>query len=550
MKWDRESSAALISAGTSALLVCLQLALSAISGSLALMADAFHSASDVFVSTMVFIGLRVSRKETISPSFRIKIEGIVALVVSLFIWFAAYVIFKEAIGRKTTDIKMLPIAISGSFVSVLITYFLSHYKTHVGHATNSPSLLADGAHSRTDMFSSIAVLLGLTGYTIGLKLDTIVAVILGAVIILVGVGIFRSAVKALWTKSAFEIHTFRLDSVPLSAVGKLGKYRRPFQWVAIACLVFAYFSTGLYIVGAAEEGVVQRFGKIVEHGIRPGIHYRFPWPFETLKKIQTKEIKRLEIGFRTRDTFKGEPSAYLWETLHKQGRYEKHYEEALMLTGDQNIVDVNTVIHYRITNPVDYLFNNDDPQSMMKGAAEMAIRYVVAKQEIETILTVKRQPMEEEIRNLLQGFSHKHALGMEVTRVDISEIHPPIEIVPAFRSVADARQHKERSIREAESYSNEIVPIARAEAAKVVSEARAYKAVKINRAEGEAERFLKKLDQYSETKNITMDRIYLETMEKVLPRMNKFILRPRESKDILDLRTYTLTKGAKGAEKK
>ncbi len=544
MKWDRESSAALISAGTSALLVCLQLALSAISGSLALMADAFHSASDVFVSTMVFIGLRVSRKETVSPSFRIKIEGIVALVVSLFIWFAAYVIFKEAITRKTTDIKMLPIAISGSFVSVFITYFLSHYKTHVGHETNSPSLIADGAHSRTDMFSSIAVLLGLTGYTIGLKLDTIVAVILATVIILVGVGIFRSAVKALWTKSAFEIHTFRLDSVPLSAVRKLGKYRRSFQWVAIACLVLAYFSTGLYIVGAAEEGVAQRFGKIVKHGIRPGIHYRLPWPFETLKKIQTKEIKRMEIGFRTRNTFKEEPSAYLWETLHKQGRYEKRYEEALMLTGDQNIVDVNTVIHYRIPNPVDYLFNNDDPQSMMKGAAEAAIRYVVAKQQIETIFTVKRQPMEEEIRNLLQGFSHKHALGVEVARVDISETHPPIEIVPAFRSVSDARQHKERSIREAESYSNEIVPIARAEAAKVVSEAQAYKAVKINRAEGEAKRFLKKLDQYRDAEDITRDRIYLEAMEKVLPRMNKFILRPRESKDILDLRTSTLTKGA------
>lgn len=318
---------------------------------------------------------------------------------------------------------------------------------------------------------------------------------------------------------------------------RLAHSRSPTKWIVAISVILGYFSTGLYMVEPGQQAIVQRFGKIVKKDIKPGIHYRLPFPFETSTRLSTKRIERLEIGFRTRERFEEEPAAYLWETLHAKGRYEKQFDEALMLTGDQNIVDVDLVIQYKIKNMVDYLLSVDAPYDLLRGASEAAVRYIIAKEDIETLLTEKRPLIESEIKRTLQGYLDNYVLGIEVLQVGISEVHPPIEIVPAFRSVANARQDKERSIREAESYLNEVVPLARAEAAKVVEEARAYKISKVDSSEGEAERFLKKLEQYENAEAITLRRIYLETMENVLSGTNKFILRPTESKDILDLRT-------------
>jgi membrane protease subunit HflK len=214
-----------------------------------------------------------------------------------------------------------------------------------------------------------------------------------------------------------------------------------------------------------------------------------------------------------------------------------------MLTGDQNIVDVWLVVQYRIKDMVNYLFRVDEPEILMKGASEATVRYLIAKEDIDILLTKRRHWIEEEIKKTLKGFLDRYGFGIEVTKVSIPVIHPPIEVVPAFRSVASASEDKERYTREAESYFNRIVPQARADAARVLEEARAYKIAKVNRAKGEAKRFLKKLERYKAARDITETRIYLETMEKVLPGINKFILTPGTSKDILDLRSYTGKQG-------
>jgi len=543
MRWDRQSTAALVSVGVNLLLVLLKLLLAMLSGSLALLADAFHSGSDAVVSLIVFLGFKISDKKTIAPRLGGKIENIIAIIISILIWCSAYVIFRETIVKKVVEIKNLPVAILGTLVSISVTYFLAHYKIHVGRATDSPSLVADGSHSKTDVYSSIAVLLGLAGYMIGLKLDTIVAAIVGVVILLVGFEIFKSGIQALLTKSPFQFNRFQPAGVRFINIKWVGHYSGAIKWLIAISLIFVYLSTGLYIVEPGEKAIVQKFGRIVKQEVMPGIHYRFPFPFESSMKLSTRRINRLEIGFRTRERFEDEPAAYLWETLHARGRYEKRFGEALMLTGDQSIVDVDIVIQYRIKDMVDYLLSIDAPYSLLRGVSEAAVRYVVGKEDIETLLTESRPLIEEEIQRTLQGFLDTYASGIQVMQVGVSEIHPPIEIVPAFRSVANAGQDKERYIREAESYLNEIVPLARAEAAKLVEEAEAYKISKINSAEGEAYRFVRKVEQYENAQDITSHRIYLETMEKVLSGTNKFILRPSESKDILDFRTDTKPRG-------
>ncbi len=550
MPWDRRSAAVLVSMGTNAFLVSLKVLLSILSGSLALLADAIHSGSDILVDVLVFVGIRVSGKKTIPSPLRIKIENTIAIIISIIIWYSAYAIFRKALGEKIIEIKMLPIAILGTSISIITSYFLSRYKIRVGRATNSPSLVADGGHSRTDMYSSIAVLGGLTGYMMGFRLDPIAAIIVGVLIIKVGLEIFQSGIGALLTKTSIQFITLRMARIPFLKKLEFVRYYEkivPFRiiiiWATTICLIVAWLMSGLYIVRPGEEAVVQRFGRIIKRGVMPGIHYRLPLPFERTKKLNTQRINRVEIGFRTREIFEEEPEAYLWETRHIKGKYEKNYDEALMLTGDQNIVDVWLVVQYRIKDMVNYLFKVDAPEILMKGASEATVRYLIAKEDIDILLTKRRHWIEEEIKKTLKGFLDRYGFGIEVTKVAIPVIHPPIEVVPAFRSVASASEDKERYTKEAESYFNRIVPQARADAARMLEEARAYKIAKINRAKGEAKRFLKKLEPYKAARDITETRIYLETMEKVLPGTNKFILTPGASKDILDLRSYTGKQG-------
>ena len=177
MRWDRKSTTALISIGINVLLILLKLFLAVLSGSLALLADAFHSGSDLFVSILVFVGIRVSGKKTIPSPLRIRIENIIAIIISIIICYSAYAIFRKALGVTTVEIKMLPIAILGTFISIITSYFLYRYEVHVGRAENSPSLVADGEHSRTDMYTSLAVLIGLIGHMMGFRLDPIAAII-------------------------------------------------------------------------------------------------------------------------------------------------------------------------------------------------------------------------------------------------------------------------------------------------------------------------------------------------------------------------------------
>jgi membrane protease subunit HflK len=448
------------------------------------------------------------------------------------------------------EIKMLPIAILGTFISIIISYFLYRYEVYVGRAENSPSLVADGEHSRTDMYTSVAVLIGLIGHMMGFRLDPIAAIIVGFLVIIVGIEIFQSGMRSLLTTTSFQFIALRLESVPyLNKIDYVGFYkkmvphRRILITVTILFAIAAYLLTGLYVVQPGERAIVQRFGRIIKQAAMPGLHYRLPTPFESTTKLNTQRINRIEIGFRTREIFEEEPEAYLWQTRHIKGKYEKRYDEALMLTGDQNIVDVWLVVQYRVKQMVDYLFVVDAPEILIKGASEAVIRYLIAKEDIDILLTRKRHWIEEEIKTNLQGLLDTYGFGIEVADVVIPVIHPPIEVVPAFRSVASAHEDKDRYKREAESYYNRIVPQARADATRVIEEAKAYKVVKINRADGEAKRFLKKLEPYQGSRDITKTRVYLETMEKVLPGINKFILTPGTSKDILDLRPYTGKQG-------
>jgi modulator of FtsH protease HflK len=282
--------------------------------------------------------------------------------------------------------------------------------------------------------------------------------------------------------------------------------------------------SSFYTIEADEQGVVKRFGKY-NRTETPGIHFKLPWPVETVQRPKTTEVKRIEIGFRTIDP--GPPASY------------KHIpEESLMLTGDLNIVSSEFIVQYSIKNAEEYLFNVKDVDTTLNDAAEAAERQVVGNKEIDYVLTVGKAEIQERIRSLLQEIMDSYKAGIHIVAVQLQDVEPPKPVIGAFKDVASAKEDRDTFINQSEAYKNEIIPRAQGEAKRLLNEAEAYKTEKINRAQGEAGRFTKILEESKKAEDVTRKRLYLETMESVLSRMDKFIIDSKNGSplNILDLR--------------
>jgi membrane protease subunit HflK len=264
-----------------------------------------------------------------------------------------------------------------------------------------------------------------------------------------------------------------------------------------------------YIISPEEVGVVKRFGKVVRI-TTPGPHLKIPF-IETVLKPKVTKVHRLEVGFRTIDP--GPPA-----------RYSSIKEEALMLTGDENIVKVEFIVQFKIKDPVAFLFNARHQGKTIKNAAEAAMREVVGKSPIDVVLTEGRFQIQQETKQLLQYILDSYNVGVSVVAVQLQDVLPPDQVVAAFKDVASAREDRERAVEQAEGYRNDLIPKAKGEARKIINEAMAYREATINRAKGDVSRFLQVLKEYTKAKDITQKRIYIKTMEEVLGRMNKFII--------------------------
>jgi len=281
-------------------------------------------------------------------------------------------------------------------------------------------------------------------------------------------------------------------------------------YFVLAGIFLIWLATGFYTVGPDEVGVVQRFGKVTEVK-SPGLHYHFPIPIEKVERPKIKEIKRLEIGFRTIDP--GPPA-----------RYREIPLEALMLTGDENIVNMNFIVQYQIQDPRFYLFNIRNQEKAVRDTAESALREVIGKNKIEDILTVGKYQVQQETQNLLQSILDLYESGIKVATVELQDVHPPDEVMDAFKDVASAKEDKNKLINEAYGYRNDELPKARGEAARIKADAEASRDEIIRYAEGDTSRFLQNYAEYKKAKAITRRRLYIETMEEVLPKVQKFIL--------------------------
>ncbi len=314
---------------------------------------------------------------------------------------------------------------------------------------------------------------------------------------------------------------------------EIGEYRMTFNskqlipWLkwAVPILLVLWLLSGIYIVRPGEQGVVRRFGRALDEVKQPGPHYHWPWPIEKVDKPKVEQVRRIEIGFET--VSPGPPA-----------RYNFHTEESLMLTGDEQIIDAHIIVQYKIKDAAEYLFNVrnlEGPQGTIKDAAEVALRQVVGKRPIDDVLIGEKAPVETDIRELLQEIIDKYEGGIKITVVKLQTVQPPKEVAAAFSDVVSAKEDKEKLIQEAEGYKEDILPKARGEAASIVLTAEGYMEEKIKRAKGDVAKFLAVLQEYEKAKDVTRKRLYLETMEQVLPGIKKFIIDSETGDGLLKL---------------
>ncbi len=287
------------------------------------------------------------------------------------------------------------------------------------------------------------------------------------------------------------------------------------RWAPVLLLVLLWFASGLYVVGPGERGVVLLFGRAVEQ-TEPGLRYHLPWPIQSHELVDVAQVRRAEIGFRNG----GEASA----RRSGRGGTQTIPHEALMLTGDENIVDVQLFVQYRVQDPVKFLFAAFEPEEMLHTSAQVALRSVVGQNTIDYTMTDGRVEVQEQVKNNLQKLLDTYQTGLLVSEARLLVVDPPGEVRDAFHDVVRALEDRERLVKEAEGYREDVVPKARGEAAQMVQQAEGYKAQRVIRAQGDAERFLKILAEYDKAKAVTRDRLYLESMERVLPGVEKIIL--------------------------
>lgn len=274
-----------------------------------------------------------------------------------------------------------------------------------------------------------------------------------------------------------------------------------------------WFYLGFYVVGPGEQGVELLFGKVWEV-TEPGLRWRW-WPIQRYAVVDVRQIRSAEIGFRTRSGTLGRGN---------RGQIDTRPEEALMLTGDENMIQVQLFVQYVVLDPVKFLFGSSDPEGILHSSAEVALRGAVGSNTIDHTMTDGRLEVQSQARMVLQDLLDTYQTGLSVTEARLLAVDPPGEVQDAFHDVVRALEDRDRLIKQADGYREDVVPRARGEAAQMIQQAEAYKARRTIRAEGDAQRFLQVLAEYKKAKKITRDRLYLESVERIMPGVEKIIL--------------------------
>ncbi|MDR2678767.1 MAG: FtsH protease activity modulator HflK [Zoogloeaceae bacterium] len=290
---------------------------------------------------------------------------------------------------------------------------------------------------------------------------------------------------------------------------------RRFLGIAATVALLAWLGSGFYVVNASERGIVLRFGKYTET-TDPGLHWRAPWPIATQEIVNLSEVRSLEIGYRGTDR-------------------NKVPKEALMLTNDENLIDIQFAVQYVLKDPKAYLFNNRTPDDAVMQAAETAIREIVGKRKMDDVINTGRGEVTENAAKLMQTILDRYGTGIQISKVTMQNAQPPEPVQAAFSDAVKAGQDRERKINEGQAHANDVIPRAEGASARIVAEAEGYRDSIIATAKGDASRFRQVLAEYAKAPEVTRKRLYLETVERMLASTSKVMIDAKGQGNLLYL---------------
>jgi membrane protease subunit HflK len=315
----------------------------------------------------------------------------------------------------------------------------------------------------------------------------------------------------------FELRPVEHATEPPALGGRASPWNRKRAVLALAGL---WVLSGVYLVAPDQQAVETMFGRVVAPRVLPGLHYALPWPLQSVYKLKVRQLQRLVVGGDLADTVLGRT-----QPLASQ-----------FLTGDQNIINLRVVVQYSVGVPADYLFQARNPGQVTGAAVEAEIARRVAHLGVDAVLTTEKAAIQDEVRAAAQELLNRYRSGVQISSVNIESAAPPAEAAEAFRDVASARADTARIVSDAQGYANDLIPKARGQADQMLQESAGYREKKINEAAGDAARFNQIAAEYNKAAQVTGERLYLETMEQILPRIRKLIVDPNGNVDLTILR--------------
>jgi modulator of FtsH protease HflK len=552
---ERAIRASLISVSVDFTLVVIKAGLAVVTGSLALAADAYHSLTDMVVSISVLLGTVLSRAPAAghanaadlpptpdAKSGNPRVEAAVAVFVAVLILLIPLEILSEVRTENAQPIQYAWVGILGMLACMAIAYFVARFKLLVGRDESAPALEADGHHSHVDIFTSLAVILSLMGQFIGIELDAIVAVIIAVIIGLTGLELLFSALVGLarggaprhtstWsilqeifgrlldkTDMAMPSHWFRLPRL------NLARLHQPKILAGMSLLLLAiWLASGVTFIGPAEQGVRIHFGAIHDSALGPGMHYHLPKPLGDIERVRAGHVHRLEIGFRTDPALGKSLSSQVWDMGQMPEGYRRVEEESLMLSGDEGLVDLSLVLHYRPTDTVTHRIGIADMEAVLRALTEAQARQAMAVLPAHAAMGDERANLLRQIHADLSAEATRLKLGVKIISVHAHDIRPPGVVVPAFRDVFSAREGKARLLAQGQAHRGEALPKARAERTRRLGEAEAQALEFRLHAQGDARKFEQLALAYRQTPDVTRYRLFIEAVEESLADKVKII---------------------------
>ena len=533
--------------GANVVLTGLKFVVFWLSGSLAVLAEAWHSFTDIATSALVFVAILISGRrrdsaqelghEGFEPVSRLEIVS--SVCIGLLLSGVSFMVFRQVLATDTIMVRNPLLSGVIFIVFSLGSFLISTFETQMGKAQASLGLVCDGMHAKADMFASLLTGFSLILYAMGVNIDRWMAGAIAFIILCLALDTFVNAYRVYRDKNGSSLHSYRFLTALLSVFSRENLKQLPGRFhqllvhlfgnsrkvtflyrtilaAPFVVLVCFYGSTACYTVAVNESAIVERFGQPLnpETPVLPGFHFKLPWPVDKVFKVSTSTIEKLNIGNITSEG----ANAFIW-TL-------KHGSEEAFLTGDNNFFYPYIILHYRVSNPYLYLYHYSDARMFLQETGHRAAVLLFAKKTFYDIATSQRGKLQGQMRQSIQAVLDQNKSGIELVSVNFKDIHPPISIAKSFENVIAGFQKKQEYINQAIGYANNVLPDSRGRAENRIQVAAADSVMRLSQAQGKAARFEMRLPATGTEKQISMSRIYHETMIDALKNKNKIIVDP------------------------